>query len=284
MKKLCCAACFMALLLTSACSQVGLFAANLPTSFDDIDVIDHVAFGQEPWEKLDIYKPENARNGNLDVIVFYYGGRWQQGQKEDYRFVGSALAKQGFIVVIPDYRKYPDVRFPDFIEDAAKALAWTYDHIGAYGGRQDRINVAGHSAGAHIGALLTADSDYLKVLGKERDVVIHRFVGLSGPYDFTPDEDDLRAMFGPPENYPHMQVPTFITGQEPPMLLLYGDADKAVGKFNLDNLENKIRDKNGDVTSIIYPGIDHVWIVASLAWFGQSQAPILKDMTHFLKE
>lgn len=274
---------FVALLLTSACTQVGLFAANAPTAFNDVQVTRDVAFGAEPTAKLDIYTPADAKNGPLDVIVFFYGGRWSSGHKEDYRFVGSALAKKGFVVVIPDYRKYPQVKFPGFIEDAAMAVAWTYDHIDAYGGRRDRINVSGHSAGAHIGALVTADPSYLKALGKERDDVIQRFAGLAGPYDFIPEDADLKDMFGPPEKYPQMQVPTFITGHEPPMLLLYGDADIDVGRFNLDQLQDKIKEKGGAVESIIYPGIDHVWIVASLAWFGQHRAPVAQDMAAFLK-
>lgn len=274
---------FVALLLTTACAQAGLFAANAPASFGNVKIINDVAFGSQSWEKADIYVPSNSGSNQHDVVVFYYGGRWETGKKEDYRFVGSALAKKGFIVVIPDYRKYPQVKFPGFVEDAAKATSWAYDHIAEYGGRTDRINIAGHSAGAHIAALLVADPRYLNALGKKRDDVIHSFVGLAGPYDFTPSEDDLRDMFGPPENYPNMQVPTFITGKEPPMLLLYGDADEVVGRFNLDNLQRKIKDKGGAVRSIIYPGVDHVWIIGSLTWFGQSKAPVLQDIVDFLK-
>ena len=146
----------------------------------------------------------------LDVVVFFYGGRWTYGAKEDYRFVAATFVKEGFVVVIPDYRKYPQVRFPVFVEDGAKALAWVSDHIVEWHGNPARIHVVGHSAGAHIGTLLTADARYLAEEGKDRSLTIHDFAGLAGPYAFTPDEPDLEDMFGPPQNYPIMQVTTFI--------------------------------------------------------------------------
>lgn len=274
---------YAAMLFTTACAQTGLFAANLPTRFDDIQIIRNISYGALPEQTLDIYLPVSPTKQKHDVVVFFYGGRWETGQKEQYRFVGSALAKQGFIVVIPDYRKYPIVKFPAFVQDGAKATAWTFDHIGQYGGDHNRINLAGHSSGAHIAALLTADKKYLKAEGRERSDVIHSFAGLAGPYDFTPEEDDLKDMFGPPSNYPNMRPTTFIDGKQPPMLLLYGADDKTVGKFNLENLAARIHKKGGCVETTIYPDTDHVWIVAALSWLGKTKAPVIEDMTRFFK-
>ena len=121
-------------------------------------------------------------------------------------------------------------------------------------------------AGAHIGALLTANPAYLAHEGKDRNAVIRGFAGLAGPYAFTPDEPDLIDIFGPPERYPAMQVTTFIDGTQPPMLLLYGDADTTVRRYNLDRLEAKIQEKGGAVNNIIYPGTDHLRIVGALGW------------------
>ncbi|MBI5673070.1 MAG: alpha/beta hydrolase, partial [Nitrospirae bacterium] len=143
-------------------------------------------YGPEPSQKLDIYVPANPKDKQLDVLVFFYGGRWTYGAKEDYRFVAATFVNKGFIVVIPDYRKYPQVRFPIFVEDGAKALAWVSNHIGEWHGNPARIHVVGHSAGAHIGALLAADPHYLADEGKDRSLAIHDFAGLAGPYAFTP--------------------------------------------------------------------------------------------------
>lgn len=160
--------------------------------------------------KLDMYVPADLQDKPMDVIVFY-GGRWTYGTKEDYRFVGAIFAKWGFLVVIPDHRKYPSVRSSQFVQDGAKALAWLSDHIFAFHGDPGRIHVVGHSVRAHIGALLAADPHYLTDEGKDRSMTIYDFVGLAGPYAFTPDEPDLEDMFGPPEKYPSMQVITLLT-------------------------------------------------------------------------
>jgi acetyl esterase/lipase len=217
----------------------------------------------------------------LDVIVFLYGGRWTVGEKHDYRFVGSTFADKNFVVVIPDYRKYPQVRFPVFVDDAAKALAWVSDHIADYHGNPTRIHVMGHSAGAHIGALLAADARYLAAEGKDRSQVIHDFAGLAGPYAFTPDEPDLEDMFGPPSRYPSMQVPTFIDGHQPPMLLLYGDKDTSVKYRNLERVEQRIKEQGGCVRSTIYPGVGHTGILGALSWINLQGAPVVQDIQTF---
>ena len=261
--------------------SLGPALLNLPTFFSRTGLVRNIAYGQEPSQRLDIYLPAGHETRNLPVIVFFYGGRWMAGQKEIYRFAGDAFAKRGFIVAIPDYAKYPAVRFPAFAQDGAKALAWVSDHVAEYGGNPARIFVAGHSAGAHIGALLAANPAFLANEGRDRGAVIRGFAGLAGPYAFTPDEPDLIDMFGPPECYPAMQVTTFIDGTQPPMLLLYGDADTTVRRYNLDRLEAKIQEKGGAVKSIIYPGIDHLWIVGTLGWLNWRGPAVASDITAF---
>jgi len=267
--------------IVSACTQAGFRAVNLGAGKNSDRVISDVAYGSKPWQKLDIYIPANPQHKKLDVVVFFYGGRWETGAKEDYRFAASAFNSRDFITVIPDYSKYPQVRFPEFVKDGAKALAWVHDNIGAYDGAKTRIHVAGHSAGAHIGALLTADERYLANEGKKRSDVIHDFAGLAGPYSFTPDERDLKDMFGPPSRYPQMQVTSFIDGSEPPMLLMHGANDNTVEMYNLQRLIDSLKKQNGCYKSIIYPGINHVNIVLALSWVSKNKAPVLDDLTHF---
>jgi acetyl esterase/lipase len=270
-------------LLIAACTSTGLAALNLPSRFSDRTIVQNISYGSQPWEKLDIYAPQDAEGRNLDVVVFFYGGRWEAGAKEDFRFAGDAFAKRGFIAVIPDYRKYPAVKFPAFVEDGAKAVSWVYDHIAAYGGNPTRIHVAGHSAGAHIGALLAADGHYLAAEGKSRDIIFD-FAGLAGPYDFTPEDADLKDIFGPPENYPKMRITSFIDGKQPPMLLLYGDADTTVKRYNLERLQNKIRETGGCGRSIAYSNLDHIDILVALSWAGGSRADVAGDMVKFFRE
>ncbi len=273
--------CITLLFFLGACTQTGLLALNFPSLFEDGRIKHDVSYGPAPEQKLDIYMPADDTGDQREVIVFFYGGRWTSGAKEDYRFVGTTLADRGFIVVIPNYRKYPQVRFPTFIQDGAMVLAWTYDNIKNYHGSSNYIHVAGHSAGAHIGALLTTDAHYLADLGKVRSRVIRNFAGMAGPYDFIPDEPDLKDMFGKLESYPLMRATTFIDGKQPPMLLLFGASDTTVELGNLQRVQQAIESSGGTVKSVIYPDTDHVGILLGLSWLKSDDAPVLLDMTTF---
>ncbi|MDX1921764.1 MAG: alpha/beta hydrolase [Alphaproteobacteria bacterium] len=275
---------FFTTLASALYLHLGLAVANLPSYFSTTQIIHNVPYGSNPSQTMDIYVPKYAERRKLDVVVFFYGGRWTFGKKEDYRFIGNTFASADFITVIFDYQKYPKVRFPIFIEDAAKALAWVHDNIGKYHGDNTRINIVGHSAGAHIGALVTTNPAYLKHEGKTPAQVIHRFAGLAGPYSFTPDEPDLEAIFAPPANYPNMRASTFVTGKEPPMLLMWGDADTDVGAFNLEQMDSALRMKRGTVKSIIYPGLDHIGIIRALTWMFKDKTSVFLDTINFFRQ
>lgn len=275
---------FLMTAISSFWLQVQLGVVNAPAYFSSVKIIHDVAYGPESWQKMDIYIPKNAEQKNLDVVVYFYGGKWTYGKKEQYRFIGNRLAQENFITVIPDYQKFPQVRFPAFVEDGAKAMSWVHDNISKHNGNKNRINVMGHSAGAHIGALIASDERYLLRYDKTIGEVIHKFVGLAGPYAFTPEEPDLQAIFAPPEQYPQMQAPTFIKGNEPPMLLLWGDKDTDVGRFNMERLQKRIEEKKGSVRSIVYPGVDHIGIIAALTWIDGKQQPIVENILSFLRE
>lgn len=272
---------FSALLL-SACSSASFFVANMPVAFSNATRHANIAYGPKKWQRLDIYTPKKIES-SAPVLVFFYGGRWTFGNKEQYAFAALPFVEKGYIVAIPDYSKYPDVKFPAFVEDAALATAWIYDHIEKYRGDKRRLYLSGHSSGAHIAALVAVDPRYLKKEGKDRAIVT-AFSGLAGPYDFIPEDDDLKDIFGPPENYPQMQVPTFIDGQQPPMQLLHGADDKDVIQRNLNRLRDKIEEKGGIVETKIYPGIDHKEIVGALSWVWQNKAPVRDDMIEFFEK
>ena len=178
-------------LLTTGCNRFYLLDVMVPSS--GYHRISDFSYGNLPRQKLDVYQPREAKP-NCIIVIFFYGGSWSNGEKSNYRFVGEALSSQGFIAVLPNYRLYPQVTFPAFVQDGAAAVRWVHDHAHDIGGDQQHIYVMGHSAGAHIASLLTLDPSYLAAEGLDRSA-IRGFVGLAGPYDFKIG-NDLRPIFG----------------------------------------------------------------------------------------
>jgi acetyl esterase/lipase len=209
---------------------------------------------------LDVYRPHDTLGA--PVIVFFYGGKWQTGTKELYGFLAAALAARGYVVVVPDYRLYPEVRYPDFIVDGAKALRWTRDNIAAFRGDARRLFVMGHSAGAYIAAMLALDGHWLGDVGLDPDRDIAGLIGVSGPYDFLPLRDqDLIAIFGG-DNRPVTQPIFHAEGRKPPALLLTGGADRTVAPGNSTRLAAKLRGGGNHVTERVYPRLGHFTIMA----------------------
>lgn len=118
----------------------------------------------DPRQKLDVYRPKKMMPP-AKVVIFFHGDSWRNGSKTDHRFVGQALTSRGFVVVIPDYRVYPQVIFPAFVEDGASAVRWVRDNISTYDGDKNQLYLMGHFAGSHIAALLTLDFRYLHAVG-----------------------------------------------------------------------------------------------------------------------
>ncbi|MEO7207631.1 MAG: alpha/beta hydrolase [Steroidobacteraceae bacterium] len=162
----------------SGCANSEFFAANAPTVFSHVERRANLAYGTDARQKLDIYVPRVAVN--RPAVIFWYGGSWQEGSKSDYRFVGTALAKLGFVAVLPDYRLYPQVTFPRFDEGGARAIAWVEQHVQEFGGDPERIVLMGHSAGGHTAAFLALNHAFLEAFGANSTDIVG-LVGLSGP-------------------------------------------------------------------------------------------------------
>jgi acetyl esterase/lipase len=268
----------------SGCSRFTLLNALVPSC--GYTRIASIPYGALPRQSLDVYRPPRRPSGTLGIVVFFYGGDWQNGTKEDYRFVAEALTSRGFIAVLPDYRLYPAVTFPAFIGDGALAFRWVHDHAREIGGDPGHVYLMGHSAGAHIVAMLTLNAQYLNHVGLDRSA-IRATAGLSGPYDFVPSPDD-RGVFSmarddttPP---PQIEPINFVDGHAPPMLLLQGLKDPTVNPANAAELASLIRKRGGDVVYIAYPQRAHVGVVLALAYPFQWLAPVLGDTVRFFRE
>ena len=91
------------------------------------------AEGAGAAHELDVYVPDKPAAGARPLVVFWYGGRWTDGDKSDYRFVGAALASLGCVAMLPNYRHYPEVKLAGFMADAAEATHWAVAHARDYG-------------------------------------------------------------------------------------------------------------------------------------------------------
>jgi acetyl esterase/lipase len=264
--------------LLPACAGQKLLNTLTPTA--GYTQASNLVFDDATGLQLDVYTPVGA--ANAPVVVFFFGGRWSEGDKSLYEFVGAALARQGLVAVVPNYRLYPAVKFPAFVQDSAKAVRWARDNAQRYGGDANRLFVMGHSAGAYNAAMLATDEQYLQAVGGTR-AWLRGMIGLAGPYDFLPLTDaDLQDMFGPPARYADTQPIQHVDGNSPPLLLMHGEDDTSVWPKNSRNLAKKVRDAGGVVETVFYPQLSHSWIVATLSTALQKQSDVMAYTKDFV--
>jgi acetyl esterase/lipase len=240
-----------------------------------------VPYGAGPRKVLDVYAPQNP-TGPAPVLFFIYGGGWDHGDRGDYQFVGRAFASRGFVVVIPDYRLYPQVKYPDFLNDNAEAMRWVQDNIAKYGGDTSRVFIAGHSAGAYNAIMLALDNSYFHDAGVT--LSIRAVAGLSGPYDFYPFEyAEVEDSFGSAPNPEGTQPVNLVGPDDPPIFLAAGTHDPIVRIQNSQHLARLLKAQGDWVTEKYYDGLGHMDIVFALGAMWRWRAPVLDDMLAFFQ-
>ena len=267
--------CLIIVLFTlTGCQSTGLYLANAANNEDGYISRNNITYGNETWQKMDIYYPEYSDTAS-PAIVFYYGGSWRKGDKEDYAFVANRFTREGYIVIIPDYVKYPSAVYPAFVEDAAAVSHWIASHASEYSIDISRLHLMGHSAGAHTGMMLLTDESYLAkyALGPE---FYQCFIGIAGPYDFVPGSRYYRKIFGPEERFPLMQATNYIDGSEPPMFLLTAGLDWLVADSNTEKVLEAVQQSGGQILTKTYPALGHMTIIGSLS----DSLPIGSDVSN----
>lgn len=260
-----------------------LTAANMPAMFAHVRRTANLAFGPGARDRVDVYQPSTPPSRPLPVIIFWHGGGWVDGNKTFYRFVGAALAQLGYVTVLPNYRVYPEVRFPAFLDDAARAVLWVQQHAAEYGGDPHRIVLMGHSAGAHMAAMLAVNHSYLEHAGANTHDIIG-LIGLSGPYDLKPNTDVLNTIFSAPYSPHDWQVLPYVTADAPPALLVHGGGDDLVWPSNTNDMAAALRAHGVHVETHIYPGKSHADTVAALSVPARGRAPVLADVAQFMQQ
>ena len=270
-----------AAVFVAGCAPLTAFNALVPADSGAEAAKTAISYGANPRQKLDVYVPAKAVN-NAAVVVFFYGGSWNSGDRSDYAFIGKALASRGFVTVIADYRIVPEVRFPEFLKDAAQAVAWARKNAVQFGGDPGKLFVMGHSAGAYIAAMIALDGQYLRTAGDDA-AQLRGVIGLAGPYDFLPlDSSATIAAFSNAADLKTTQPVNYVTRAAPPMFLATGDDDTTVYPRNTLRLAEKLRLAERPVTVRRYAGIAHVGILLALSRPLRGTAPVLDDITQFI--
>lgn len=264
-------------LSVSACSSLQLLNWSIPSRGYTVEK--DIVFGDLPRQKLDVYLPKNVAP-DAPVVVFYYGGSWNSGDKSGYKFVGEALSTLGYITVIPNYRLYPEVKYPEFMTDTAAALVWAHKHVGRYGVTPRKVVVAGHSAGAYNAMMLAVQSKFLTAAGGSADM-IDGVISLAGPFDFLPTNADIQDTFSA---VPHKEYQPITYAQKiAPTLLLWGEADVTVLPRNSTNMLVALKNAGTLVSGHAYPNANHVDMVLALAYRFRSRADVRARIHDFIQ-
>lgn len=266
----------------TACSPLKMLNALTPDG--SFDRTEGIAYGDDPRQKLDVYVPRHAV-ANAPVVVFFYGGSWNSGSRSDYSFVGEALASRGIVAVLADYRLYPQVRYPLFLEDGAKAVAWTHEHIQQFSGDPKRLYLMGHSSGAYNVAMLALEPQLLEAVGMSPHD-LSGWIGLAGPYDFLPIQNrEVRPVFFWPDSPPQSQPINHVSRGAPPALLIASRDDNLVNPTrNTGGLARKLRAAGVPVQDLYYSRTSHATLVATLSRPMRGLAPVLAEVTSFVKD
>jgi acetyl esterase/lipase len=244
-----------------------------------------LTYGAHPRQKMDVYKPTlNKPAQGYPIVVFFYGGSWNRGNRADYKFIGDALASRGIVAVVADYRLYPEVRYPEFLIDCATALSVALSELPRLNVDPKRVFVMGHSAGAYNAAMVAFDRRWLSATGKSTSNIAG-FIGIAGPYDFLPMTNlDTQPVFFHPNYAKGSQPFAYITSSSPRSFVAAAKSDHLVNpEKNSVALSNRLTELGVPATLKQYDRVNHMTIAAAFAWPLRWLAPVLDDVIEFIE-
>jgi len=265
----------------SACTPVSVL--NSTVGSQGYRVEKDIPFGELSRHMLDLYIPDDVKP-DAPVVVFFYGGSWKMGDKRDYKFAAQGLTTLGYVVAVPDYRLYPQARYPAFLEDCAQAVVWVYRNLPQHGISPENLYLMGHSAGAYNAAMLALEPSYLKKAGGNVKW-LRGVVGLAGAYDFLPiTGEDIKLVFASEEQLERTQPVHYARANAPRMLLLTGSEDSIVYPTNSQSLAKALKGKGSDATYREYKGVGHIGIILGLNTSFPWNKQVRQDIAAFIAE
>jgi acetyl esterase/lipase len=256
-------------LLTSACTDVAFYLANFGVEYENMHIERDVIYDVAHQLTLDVYAP--ASTPPKATIMFVYGGGWQAGDKKDYGFIAERFVKLGYTVIIPNYRLYPNVTYPAFVQDTAYALQWVDANY------HEPLFIMGHSAGAYNAVMVAVNDAYAP------NVMLRGVIGIAGPYNFTPTDETYQGIFNHQRDYKNIHVSKYVTDHVPPMLLLHGSDDSTVDVGNTISLAARLRRFNNSVQVRYYEDMGHYKIIAALNSNLADRYEVERDILNFIE-
>jgi acetyl esterase/lipase len=270
--------------LLQACSPLSLI--NATVSNNSHIRMEGLPYGPHERQRMDVYLPKPAQAG-APMVVFFYGGSWNSGERGDYKFVGEALAARGIVAVVADYRLSPEVRYPVFLMDSAEAFKMALAHAAQWGASAERVYLMGHSAGAYNAAMLALDDRWLRGAGAER-ARIAGWIGLAGPYDFLPigipaAQEAFNWPHTPADSQPLFHARKPDSGAPERVLLIAARQDDAVNpQRNTLGLAHALTKRGQAVQVEVFDGVGHATLIGAMAVPLRGLAPVLDTVRQFL--
>jgi len=261
--------------LIASCSPVGFLNTITPSS--SFSLAKNIPYGELERQKLDVYEAKDEKLG-APIIVFIHGGSWKDGSKDIYKFLGEGLSREGYNVVVPNYRLYPETKFPGFVEDAALAASYAAKRY------PDRsLSLVGHSAGGHMVTLLGTAPEYLKAAGVDMCARVSSIVGLAPPTGAYPLTDEpFITIF--PERFGGKDAPlNNVDSPSPAMFLMNGGKDDTVGPKNSEELAAAINARGGKAVYKFYPKLTHTDPVKMMSKYFDEDSTLKEDMLSFIE-
>ena len=250
-----------AILTVTGCANVKKTAAiNLLVPSDGYTK-QQFSYGNDRQQSFDLYLPKTSTP--KIPVVYVYGSAWRKKfNKADFIFVAQALTSLGHPVIVPEHRRFPEVKFPVFVTDVADAISYTdRNNIGLPKPFTEYI-LMGHSSGAHTAALLATDTRYLKQRGVKAQ--LKGLIGMSGPYDLPMDDAEVFPIFNTTTAQRAKPVMN-VRRRMPPTLLLHGLADPRVPSYHTTRFRDALLRSGNSVTTKLYPGVDHEKLLGGIA-------------------
>ncbi len=243
----------------------------------------HQSYGSHLAQRLDVIVPEDRGTEALPILVFFHGGAWSHGDKLLYRGFAKAVAREGFVVVTPNYRKFPFARYPEFMHDAAESVSWIAKHADRFGGDPSRILLGGHSAGGHMAVLLALEPRFLSSVGVP-STSIRGVVGLAPPLALDEKRWQLLEPIFGQDCAPEIVRPALLSdGDHPPIFLTAGGLDPVVPDESVERAYARLDEAGGPVEFTRYPLRGHITVQPLLPGEDGNGKPF-RDLVAFLRE